>query len=142
MSDLDRISNNNISYVSQLVTVNHAGRPTWKATCSPAIVLPLRLEVECVGVWAVVFLMMLAVGGASCSEDPETAKRRLLDEGNSYMASKKYSEAIISYRNAIESRRKVRRGPTKAGRGVPGGRGRPQCTSRIGSRRRPDTRQR
>ena len=53
-------------------------------------------------IWAVVILMMLAVGGASCSEDPDTAKQRLLDEGNSYMASKKYPEAIISYRNAIE----------------------------------------
>ncbi len=51
---------------------------------------------------AVVCLMILAVGGASCSADPETAKRRYLDEGNSYMASKKYPEAIISYRNAVE----------------------------------------
>ena len=50
---------------------------------------------------AAVFLMILAVGVASCSADPETAKRRYLDEGNSYMASKKYPEAILSYRNAI-----------------------------------------
>ena len=50
---------------------------------------------------SVVVLMMIAVGAASCSEDPETAKRRYLDEGNSYMEGKKYSEAIISYRNAV-----------------------------------------
>jgi len=50
---------------------------------------------------ACVVLLILAAGAASCSEDPETAKRRYLEEGNSYMEGKKYSEAILSYRNAI-----------------------------------------
>ena len=47
------------------------------------------------------FLMFLSVGVAACSEDPDIAKRRYLEEGNSYMASKKYPEAIISYSNAV-----------------------------------------
>ena len=50
---------------------------------------------------AFVVLLILAAGAASCSEDPETAKRRYFEQGNSYMEGKKYSEAILSYRNAI-----------------------------------------
>src|SRR5688572_7288111 len=49
-----------------------------------------------------VALALLIAGGASCSTDPETAKRQYLEEGNSYMVGKKYPEAILSYRNAVE----------------------------------------
>ena len=91
--------------------------------------------------WSVVCLMILAVGGASCSEDPETAKRRYLDEGNSYMASKKYPEAIISYRNAVSMDDRFGEARLKLAEAylAPGT---PECASRIGARRRPPTRQR
>ena len=42
----------------------------------------------------------LVAGG--CSSDPETAKRAFVKSGDQYVADKKYSEAIIQYRNAIQ----------------------------------------
>ena len=45
--------------------------------------------------------MILAAAAASCAVDPERAKQQYMDEGDSLMSGKKYSEAVISYRNAV-----------------------------------------
>jgi hypothetical protein len=39
---------------------------------------------------------------AGCSKDPEVAKREYLESGDRYVAEKKFSEAAIEYRNAIQ----------------------------------------
>ncbi len=65
--------------------------------------------------WTVVFLGLLAAVGVPCSVDPEIAKQQYLSDGDSYMAGKKYTEAILSYRNAVRQDERfgeVRRGLT------------------------------
>ena len=39
---------------------------------------------------------------AACSTDPQKAKLEYVKSGDSYVAQKKYSEAIIQYRNAVQ----------------------------------------
>ena len=39
---------------------------------------------------------------ASCSKDPEVAKREYVRSGDAYVAEKKYKEAVIEYRNAVQ----------------------------------------
>lgn len=51
--------------------------------------------------WAVL-LSVLLLFAASCSRDPEKAKRRYLENGNRYAQQGKFKEAIIMYRNAIK----------------------------------------
>src|SRR3954453_19250351 len=49
--------------------------------------------------------LILAIVGAStlaCSRDPNRVKKEYLASGNGYFDQKKYSEAIIEYRNAIK----------------------------------------
>src|SRR5262245_20933267 len=48
------------------------------------------------------FAMLVAVAVSSCSTDPQTAKLAYVKSGDAYVAEKKYSEAIIQYRNAIQ----------------------------------------
>jgi putative PEP-CTERM system TPR-repeat lipoprotein len=48
------------------------------------------------------FAMLVAVAVSSCSVDPQTAKLAYVKSGDAYVAEKKYSEAIIQYRNAIQ----------------------------------------
>src|SRR5688572_17744428 len=50
-----------------------------------------------------VFYPLLAAAflSGACS-DPEAAKQRYLDSGNRFFQEKKYSEAIVEYRNAIQ----------------------------------------
>src|SRR5262245_58379609 len=43
-----------------------------------------------------------AVSSTSCAKNPEVAKRKYLESGDSYFAAKKYQEAIVQYRNAIQ----------------------------------------
>ena len=47
-------------------------------------------------------LVVAAACVAACSRDPETAKREYLASGDRYFAEKKYSEAIVEYRNALQ----------------------------------------
>ena len=47
----------------------------------------------------VVSLVLLA----SCSEDPEVAKRGCFERGNVSFEQGKYAEAIILYRNAVQA---------------------------------------
>src|SRR5918992_460575 len=43
--------------------------------------------------------IMIASG---CSKDPEVAKREYLSSGDNYFQQKKYPEAVVEYRNAIQ----------------------------------------
>src|SRR5687767_2511080 len=42
------------------------------------------------------------VGAAGCSKDPEVAKREYVASGDQYVEQKKYAEAVVEYRNAIQ----------------------------------------
>lgn len=44
----------------------------------------------------------LLIVAAACSKDPEALKRQYLDSGNRYFGEKKYKEAVVEYRNAIQ----------------------------------------
>jgi tetratricopeptide (TPR) repeat protein len=46
------------------------------------------------------FVLLVAVAG--CSKDPERAKREYLKSGNRYYSQKKYAEAIVQYRSALQ----------------------------------------
>lgn len=47
-------------------------------------------------------LVCSALSGVSCSKDPEVAKREYLASGDAYVEQKKYAEAVVEYRNAIQ----------------------------------------
>jgi len=53
----------------------------------------------CVTVLAVIALAMTA---AACSKDPQKAKVEYFESGNRYFDQKKYQEAVVEYRNAIQ----------------------------------------
>jgi tetratricopeptide (TPR) repeat protein len=48
-------------------------------------------------------VVVVALSAAACLESPEEARVRHLQRGNDYAADKKLDEAIIEYRNAIQS---------------------------------------
>ena len=50
----------------------------------------------------IVAACVVAVLAAGCSKDPEVAKREFAASGDAYVAQKKYAEAVIEYRNAIQ----------------------------------------
>jgi hypothetical protein len=60
---------------------------------------------------AAVVAGLLAI--AACSKDPEVAKQEYLRSGDDYYAQKKFREAIIEYRNAVD-RPAVWRGTSEA----------------------------
>jgi putative PEP-CTERM system TPR-repeat lipoprotein len=47
-------------------------------------------------------ILALGLAAASCSKDPEKAKKEYLESGNAYYAQQKYKEAAVEYRNAIQ----------------------------------------
>ena len=47
-------------------------------------------------------LVCSALSSVSCSKDPEVAKREYLASGDAYFEQKKYAEAVVEYRNAIQ----------------------------------------
>ena len=49
-----------------------------------------------------VVAVVLAVGAAACGVDSETAKRQYVAEGDRFMSERKYQEATIQYRNAVQ----------------------------------------
>src|SRR5262245_47702355 len=49
-----------------------------------------------------VSVAVLAAGIAACSTDPEVAKKKYFDSGNTYFDQKKYKQAIVEYRNAVQ----------------------------------------
>ena len=55
----------------------------------------------------------------SCSKDPDVAKQKYFASGNRYFEQKKYREAIIEYRNAVNLDPTIRRCSTQAGDQLP-----------------------
>src|SRR5580704_7164039 len=47
-------------------------------------------------------VILAALTLASCSRDPNAAKKRYLENWNKYFAKGKYKEASIMYRNALQ----------------------------------------
>ena len=47
-------------------------------------------------------ILLASVLSTSCARNPEVAKRAYLESGDRYFADKKYNEAIVQYRNAIQ----------------------------------------
>jgi tetratricopeptide (TPR) repeat protein len=47
-------------------------------------------------------LFLLAAAGSSCVRDPEKLKLRYVRSGDEYLANKKYTEAILEYRRAVQ----------------------------------------
>src|SRR5436189_6346528 len=45
---------------------------------------------------------LLAAAVSGCTNDPEYAKAEYLKSGNRYFEQKKYTEAIVQYRNALQ----------------------------------------
>jgi tetratricopeptide (TPR) repeat protein len=58
-------------------------------------------------VFAVILFALAAL--VSCSRDPNVAKKHYLESGNKYFEKKKYKEAVIMYRNALQ--KDMRYGP-------------------------------
>ncbi len=52
--------------------------------------------------FAVIPLLFCSLAAAGCSKDPEVAKREYVRSGDAYVAEKKYKEAVIEYRNAVQ----------------------------------------
>jgi tetratricopeptide (TPR) repeat protein len=53
------------------------------------------------GKWSVVVVILVAIGGVSCAQDPAAAKRQFVAQGDRYLAEKKFPDAILEYRNAL-----------------------------------------
>src|SRR6266536_1142499 len=52
---------------------------------------------------AAVFVLIGTLAAATaCAKDPEVAKREYMRSGDQYTAQKKYQEAVIQYRNAVQ----------------------------------------
>jgi tetratricopeptide (TPR) repeat protein len=52
--------------------------------------------------WRSTILIVLLLGGVSCSRDPDVVKKKYLENGNKYFDRGKYKEASIMYRNALK----------------------------------------
>jgi tetratricopeptide (TPR) repeat protein len=50
----------------------------------------------------VCLILLASVLSTSCAKNPEVAKRAYLESGDGYFAQKKYHEAIVQYRNAVQ----------------------------------------
>jgi hypothetical protein len=50
----------------------------------------------------VCLILLASVLSTSCAKKPEVAKRAYLESGDGYFAQKKYHEAIVQYRNAVQ----------------------------------------
>jgi putative PEP-CTERM system TPR-repeat lipoprotein len=50
----------------------------------------------------VCLILLASVLSTSCAKNPEVAKRAYLESGDKYFAEKKYNEAIVQYRNAVQ----------------------------------------
>jgi len=52
--------------------------------------------------YVAMIVVMNCLGAAACSKDPEVAKREYVQSGDRYASEKKFKEAAIEYRNAIQ----------------------------------------
>jgi tetratricopeptide (TPR) repeat protein len=68
-----------------------------RTNASAPVPLALRLAPH----WAIVLLLILAAG--ACSRDPQAVKARHQARGDEYAAQKKFAEAAIEYRNAVQA---------------------------------------
>jgi tetratricopeptide (TPR) repeat protein len=66
---------------------------------NPPARVPLALRLA--PSWAIVLLLILAAGG--CTRDPQALKAKHQARGDEYAAQKKYAEAAIEYRNAVQA---------------------------------------
>ena len=80
--------------------------------------------------------VMAALIAASCSTDPEYAKREYVKSGDRFVEQKKYAEAIVQYRNALAAGSTVWRGAPQAGAGLRTTRRPSQRDTRVHPRRR------
>src|SRR6476646_3909432 len=46
--------------------------------------------------------LVLMLGSFGCTKNPDVAKQEYLKSGDSYVGEKKYAEAIVQYRNALQ----------------------------------------
>ena len=53
--------------------------------------------------WSASLVLCLALGGTSCASNPDEAKRKAVESGDRYVASRNFNEAIIEYRRAIQN---------------------------------------
>jgi hypothetical protein len=44
----------------------------------------------------------LLLAAAGCSKDPDIAKRELVQSGDEFFQQKRYGEAVVEYRRALE----------------------------------------
>ena len=49
-----------------------------------------------------VLVVVLLLAAAACRHDPEVDKQAALERGNAYFAQRKYAEAVIEYRKAMQ----------------------------------------
>src|SRR5881397_4111456 len=47
-------------------------------------------------------VLLASVLTTSCAKNPEVAKRAYLESGDTYFGEKKYKEALVQYRNAVQ----------------------------------------
>ena len=52
--------------------------------------------------WAVTSVAVPLVVATACAGDPEVLKSKYVQSGDEFVAQKKYPEAIVEYRNAID----------------------------------------
>ena len=51
--------------------------------------------------WGIALMLVLATG--ACSRDPQSLKAKHQARGDAYAAEKKFAEAAIEYRNAVQA---------------------------------------
>ena len=51
--------------------------------------------------WGIALMLVLAAG--ACSRDPQSLKAKHQARGDAYAAEKKFAEAAIEYRNAVQA---------------------------------------
>src|SRR4051812_23401998 len=60
----------------------------------------MKKNIKHISILSVLLLTTVAIEG--CSKDPDVSKREYLRSGDAYVAEKKFNEAIIEYRNAVQ----------------------------------------
>ena len=92
--------------------------------------------------FSVAALLACSVLLSGCSKDPEVAKREYLGSGDAYVEQKKYAEAVVEYRNAIQQDAEVRHRALQAGGSLHAAQSAGRGVPRVRARRRSDAGQR
>ena len=72
----------------------------------------------------VVVIALAAIAAAGCSKDPLKRSRDSIASGDRYAADKKFKEAVIEYRNAVQADPRSGEARSEAGRRLPTAQGR------------------